>query len=282
MVTQRDKVCSTGKLVDSVYIYDAYGFVTIQCSPVPLCPVLHALLASSTVISLRWKLCIPGLSCSMMIVAESCVKENCKILEMDYTCMPQLATHRSTADTLVLCPPILLKNTLRTPMNAIIQYSGTILNDPQYFMKHIGPRVILSHKQHQDILLTHFTISRYSKAQRLGESLERSRAHIYPSFISFKNLDSLILRTTFYGVYSGFSFATEHHNFLPSFKSFAIGFFFFKSWVIIRGGVLRFLTGASEPLGSIPKTPTKKIILASFLFLSCICWDHFPGLLCRL
>lgn len=116
------------------YIYDAYGFVSIQCSPVPLCPVLYILLASCTVILRRWKLCIPGLSCGMMTVAESCAKENCKILEMNYTCMPQLAMHRSTADTLVLCPPILLKNTLTTPMNTIIQYSGTILNDPQYFM----------------------------------------------------------------------------------------------------------------------------------------------------
>lgn len=115
------------------YIYDAYGFVSIQCSPVPLCLVLHTLLASSTVIiSFRCKLCILGLSCGMMTVAESCVKENCKILEMDYTCMPQLAMHKSTA--LVLCPPILLKKTLRTPMNTIIQYPGTILNDSQYFM----------------------------------------------------------------------------------------------------------------------------------------------------
>lgn len=130
----------------SSVLLESRWIVSTYMMHMALLPSSAALSPSARCYTLFWQVVLPfhsGGSCVsqgflvvwwLLLKAVLKKKKTCKILEMDYTCMPQHATHRSTADILVLYPPILLKNTLRTPMNAIIQYSSTILNDPQYLM----------------------------------------------------------------------------------------------------------------------------------------------------
>lgn len=102
--TQGDKVCSAGEWVATVlHTLQCMAFLVSSTflSPSAWC---HTLWRADIIILLRWKLCIQGLSCGGMTVAESYIQENCKVIETDYTMMPLLILHNLCSTDLLPVP----------------------------------------------------------------------------------------------------------------------------------------------------------------------------------